>query len=257
MKYQNENFNGVLDYRSNFHQDWLVEMHLHEYSEILYCKSGEGLVNVNGQQITLEKKQFVWLPPNYVHQYVFENSELICAVFSNDLIPLFAQETDKKRLIISPIDAEELVPVFEKLNKIRKEDRLLISGYLNLICHKVIEKSEFEKTTTSDSSLYQKVITYISEHYTEDITLHKVAKMFGYNEKYLSHTLHELTGINFRQFLSFYRINHAKKLLEDRSNINITAIASESGFSAINTFHRAFKELLGMTPSEYKQKFAQ
>lgn len=255
MRYQNENFNGVLDYRSNFHNGWLVEMHLHEYSEVLYCKSGEGMVTVNGQQIMLRKQQFIWLPPNYIHQYVFQNSELICAVFSNDLIPLFFQSAAKKQLTVSALDAGELQPIFEILYTIKKENYILLSGYLNLICAKVIEKSKFEETSHSDLSLYQKVITYLSEHYTEEITLCKLAKMFGYNEKYLSHALHALTGINFRQFLTFYRLNHAKKLLESRTEANITMIAAESGFSAMNTFHRAFKEMLGITPSEYRKKF--
>ena len=255
MMYQNENFNGVLDYRSNFHNEWLVEIHLHEYSEILYCKSGEGVVTVNGQQIKIGKNQFIWLPPNYIHQYDFENTELICAVFSNDLIPLYTQATHKKRLTVSPMDAEELKPLFEELYKLKKENSLKISGYLNLICSKVVEKSQFKDADDSDLSLYQKLITYLSEHYTEDITLGKLSKMFGYNEKYLSHTLHELTGINFRRFLSFYRINYAKKLLESRNDAKIITIATESGFSAINTFNRAFKEMLGITPSEYKQKF--
>lgn len=255
MKYQNENFNGVLDYRSNFHNGWLVEMHLHEYSEVLYCKSGEGMVTVNGQQIMLRKQQFIWLPPNYIHQYAFHNSELICAVFSNDLIPLFFHSASKKQLIVSALDAEELQPIFDILHTIKKENYLLISGYLNLICAKVIAKSTFEEPNHPDLSLYQKVITYLSEHYTEDVTLRKLAKKFGYNEKYLSHALHTLTGINFRQFLTFYRLSHAKKLLESRSDANITTIAAESGFSAMNTFHRTFKEMLGITPSEYRKKF--
>ena len=47
-----------------------------------------------------------------------------------------------------------------------------------------------EETNCVDGVLLQRVVTYLSTHYTEDIKLCQLAKLFGYNEKYLSHTLH-------------------------------------------------------------------
>ena len=137
----------------------------------------------------------------------------------------------------------------------KKEDYMTVSGYLNLICSFVIKNSRFENARPTDGVLYQKVISYLSSHYTESITLSGVAKLFGYNEKYLSHALHDLTGIHFTQLLAFYRINRAKELLESQSADTITAIAEKSGFSSINTFNRSFKERTGLTPSEYKKRF--
>ena len=49
-----------------------------------------------------------------------------------------------------------------------------------------------------------------------------------------------------------YRIEYAKKLLTDNPSCSISKVAMESGFSAINTFNLSFKELTGMTPSEYR-----
>lgn len=253
MQYQNENFNGILDYRSRFHNDFLVGMHLHEYSEVLYCQNGEGTVTVNGKQIRLYRRQFVWLPPNYVHQFDFQNAEVICAVFSNDLIPLFFQQLAKKRLVVTALEAGELHPILAGLHQLKKENYVLISGYLNLIGAKVLAESQLEAATQSDFPLYQKVITYLAEHYTEDITLSTLAQLFGYNEKYLSHALHTLTGIHFRQFLTFYRVNHAKQLLQSQPDRSIAEIAMQSGFAAMNTFQRAFKDVCGITPSEYRK----
>lgn len=255
MKYQSENFNGSLDYRSRHHQGWHMEIHLHEYSEILYCKSGEGNIYVNGKHIVLSSGQFVWLAPNYVHQYDCPDAEIICAVFSNDFIPLFFHATRDKRLCVEPIEAGELSYYLERLHTLSKDEPLVISGYLNLICSKVIKSSSLEGSTYSDHELYQKVITYISQHYTEDITLADVAKRFGYNQKYLSHTLHELTKVNFRQLLTFYRINHAKELLANDGKRSITEVAMMCGFCALNTFHRSFKEMTQMTPLEYRRKY--
>ena len=255
MEYQNENFGGACDFRSRCHNGWHIAENLHEYSELLYCKSGEGVVLVNGQEIPLKAGQLVWIPPNYIHRYDFDGAEVVCAVFSNDMIPFFFKALEGRHFCASAVEAEELSEILGRLYLLDKEDYLTVSGYLNLICGKIMKHAHFEDSGRTDSILYQKVISYLSDHYTEDITLSHVSKKFGYNEKYLSHALHHLTGIHFRQLLSFYRISHAKRLLESGRNMSITAVAEDSGFSALNTFHRAFKEMAGITPSEYKRRF--
>ena len=252
MEYQKQNFNGEYDFRVRLHNGWKINEHLHEYSEFLYCRSGSCSVIINKEKILLSEKQLVWISPNYVHQYDCSSAEVICAVFSNDYIPLFFGELKNRTLRASPIDASDLSDAIEKLTELNNRDHLTVCGYLNLIGAKVIERSTFDSTRYMDGILYQKVISYLSEHYVENITLSQIAKRFGYNEKYLSHTLHSLTGIHFRQLLTFYRLDHAKKLLKSRKDISITAIAAESGFYSINTFNRAFKGMTGKSPSEYR-----
>ncbi len=254
MKYQNENFNGVLDFRSNFHNGWKMNANLHEYSEILYCQKGRGKVTINGDVIEISEKQFLWIPPNYIHQYDCPNAQVICAVFSNDLIPLFFKALKGRYYCVSAIDAKELSVVLDMLYELKKEDYLTVSGYLNLICAWVIKHSEFENARQTDGILYQKVISYISTHYTEDITLARIASKFGYNEKYLSHTLHNLTGIHFRQLISFYRINHSKMLLTNSKDMSISSIATKCGFNSLNTFNREFKRMVGISPSAYRRR---
>lgn len=252
MKYQLENFDGHYDFRCNYHEGWVMESHLHEYSELLYCKEGVCRVNVDGKSIILPEKHLIWLPPNCVHQYLITDAQLICAVFSKDYIPLFFQTVGDRKLKPIPIAAGELTDILERFHTIKKEGPLVISGYLNLIAAKVLGHSEFEASDRSDGVLYQKVISFISAHFRENITIKHIAKEFGYNEKYLSHTLHELTGIHFSKLIALYRVDYAKMLLMDK-NISISQIAEQSGFSAINSFNRVFKEFTGTTPSEYKK----
>ena len=255
MKYQNQNFNGEYDFRARFHKDWQMNEHLHEYSELLYCKKGSCTVIINKQKIRLSEKQLAWISPNYVHQYDCSSAEAICAVFSNDYIPLFFKELGKRTLRATPIDVSDLSDVLEVLPALTCNDSLAICGYLNLIGARVIGSSAFDNGRYMDGILYQKVVTYLSEHYMENITLSGIAKKFGYNEKYLSHALHNLTGIHFRQLLTFYRIDHAKKLLKSRKDINIATIAAESGFCSINTFNRSFRSMTGKSPSEYRNGY--
>ena len=253
MRYQSENLGGNFVFRCKRHSHWEVDMHLHEYSEILYCEKGTCEVNVNGESFLLRENEFLWLPPNYIHMYKAENASLLCAVFSNDYVPLFYKMTGEKKLKVSAVSASGIEYLFEKTANTKAENFLTLGGCLTLICARVFENSVLEESRAIDEILYQKVISYISEHYADDVTLSDIAKRFGYNEKYLSHTLHELTGIHFRKLITIYRINKAKDMLLSKNDLNVSDIADACGFSALNTFHRAFKEITGVTPTEYKK----
>lgn len=209
MEYQNENFSGIYDFRCRIHDGWQIEKHIHEYSELLYCAKGSCMVCVNRERIVLAEKQLIWIPPNYIHEYERTDARLICAVFSNDFIPRISERQRESGLSYLP-DAGELSAILESLHTLDKCNILPITGYLNLICAKVVEKSGFESAESGDGILYQKVVSYISEHFREDITLRELSAKFGYNAKYLSHSLHTLTGIHFSTLLAMYRIEYAK-----------------------------------------------
>lgn len=256
MKYQSENFHGRFDFRCGFHNGWHMETHIHEYSELLYCKTGTADVFVNGKHIRLPEKHLVWIPPNCIHQYQCDKADVICAVFSHDFIPLYFAETKQARPIVAAVDMTDMASILDSFHTLNKNDRFLISGYLNLICARVMAQAEFEKIGATDGVLYQKVISYIADHFSEDISLRSIARNFGYNEKYLSHCLHELTGVHFSKLLSLYRVEHAKNLLADKQ-ASIAGIAMKCGFSAVNTFNRVFKEMTGTTPSQYRKTASQ
>ena len=148
----------------------------------------------------------------------------------------------------------EMSEILKKFPEMKKEDSLRISGYLNLIGAIVLERSSFGNERNTDGVLCQRVFSYLVDNFSENISLSQVAKRLGYNEKYLSHTLHSLTGVHFRKLLNSYRIDHAKKLLTGSCDMNISEIAASCGFNSLNTFNREFKTIVGVTPSEYRGK---
>lgn len=255
LEYQTENFFGVYDFRCRKHQDFFVDSHLHEYSEILYVHRGNGDLSVNGKAIRMPEKTMIYLPPNVIHEYYCTHAEVWCAVFSNDFIPAFFQELGGERTIPAPVAVGELLPVMEALFSEEEKGKMRLAGLLNLLLEQIVKESVLTDADQGDSVLYQKVISYLSEHFREEVTLSEVAEAFGYHPKYLSAKLHGLTKMHFCRLLSLYRIGYARTLLEKReADMTITRVADESGFSSLCTFHRAFRELVGMTPSEYRDR---
>lgn len=158
--------------------------------------------------------------------------------------------------MITQFKSNELKNVFEVLPQIDHHNCILIMAYLNLICNKVIEQCRFEKNALTDRILYQKVISYVSENFTSDISLHQIARIFGYNRKYLSTVLHSLTGMHFSDFTAMYRVEYAKELLTKDSALSVTEISKKCGFTSTNTFNRQFKKLTAMTPTRYRKLYS-
>lgn len=259
IDYQMENFAKIYDYRSNEHENWKVMPHIHEFSELVFTKLGVTTVYINGRKCMVPANHVLLVLPNQIHEYSAEtDSTLRCCVFSNDFIPIFFQKMRGYELSDPVVDFSDRLELLKQLELTDKTNTMKICGLMNLICARFFEAAVLRKKTPDNHNLFSDAISFISQNFRKDITLKQVAKDLGYNEKYLSASLHSLTKMNFREFLVSYRIDYAKHLLAyDKENfMRISDVALESGFSSINSFNRCFKEVTGMTPSEYRKQEA-
>lgn len=97
----------------------------------------------------------------------------------------------------------------------------------------------------------QQALTYINQHFPEEITLESVANEVHLSPNYFSNIFKKTTGFTFIEYLTNLRIDKAKLLLMDL-NCTIYQIASEIGYSTPRYFSRVFKTNTGMTPSEFR-----
>lgn len=86
----------------------------------------------------------------------------------------------------------------------------------------------------------------------QNLTIVILAKEIGINQKYLSRYFNETCNLSFRDWLNDLRMQEAKKILLDNSNITVESIASECGFTSRTHFHTLFVKMFGMTPSQYR-----
>ncbi len=253
--YQTENFGKSYEYRSNPHQNWIMPPHLHEFSEIAFTLEGVTTVFVDGKKHSVPKNHLIFILPNHIHEYSNETeSQMRCAVFSNDHIPAFFDLIKKMQPRDPVIDLSGQTELLRALDSVDQGNTVRICGLLHLVCDALLRATPLVPAATSKSVLFREVIDYISKNFCEDIRLCDLAKRLGYHEKYLSSVLHTLTGMNFRTFLSSYRINYAKHLLrtEGGEGRRVSEIALQCGFSSINSFNRVFHALTGTTPTQYR-----
>lgn len=94
---------------------------------------------------------------------------------------------------------------------------------------------------------------YIQAHLDEDISLSEIASELGMSQYYFCHLFKRSTGISPHQYLIQQRVERAKDLLK-RSQLTITAIALECGFSNQSHFAKYFRKHTGMNPKKFCQK---
>ena len=102
--------------------------------------------------------------------------------------------------------------------------------------------------------LTYKMTAFIEKKYAQDISLGDLAEFVGFSTSYTSRYFHKHTGRSFSNYLTELRIERAKKLISESDRPVVTTIAKSVGYNNPQFFSRTFKELTGLTPTEYAEK---
>ena len=104
--------------------------------------------------------------------------------------------------------------------------------------------------------LIQRVRNYIERHYCEQISLSEVADLMDVNPTYLSSIFESEQGVSYSKYVLRLRIERAALLLRTHPVGNISDIATDVGYLSAKHFISVFKKYYGMTPSEFRSRFA-
>lgn len=104
-------------------------------------------------------------------------------------------------------------------------------------------------------NIAEQIIEIIRKEYDTDLTLEACAARLHYNNFYLSSVFKKETGMTFSEYLSQYRFNMSKKWLIE-TDMPIKEIAEKLTYNNPQNFIRSFRKLEGMTPGQYRSKYA-
>jgi two-component system response regulator YesN len=99
----------------------------------------------------------------------------------------------------------------------------------------------------------EEIKRFIAEHYGDsELTLYRIAEKVERPEKYISQLFKEVTDINVSDYLETVRIEQAASLLRT-DGCTVDEIAARVGYNSSHSFRRAFKRVIGVAPSSYRQ----
>lgn len=236
-----------------------VGAHFHKSLEFVYCIEGSMEFFVNGTKFILNADEIYAVPSYYVHyNRTVGNNKILSLVFAhnyfhdfeksypNQTFDFVLKNHEKNRDIYHHFsDFYDLFVAhnwnYNKIPFLKRQAVIneLLYDLANAYPLKSLENKKINNTLLD-------ILTYINEHYTENITLHQLAAQYGYSPKYFSEIFNKNVGCNLTTYINNIRIENAIKQMEDPNNKKpLTSIAFDHGFNSLATFYRALQKKKG------------
>ena len=248
---------------SKFEEDWHPSFHTHLFSEIFYIIKGEGKFYIEDEKILVKEDDVVFINPNVEHtEKPFKDNPMEYICFGIDGFSFMIQDkskgyntynyaSDKKRFI----DFPRLI--LDELQEQKPGYESICFGLLQSFLTHIARKENLSVITESSLQAFKKCAIakrYIDTNYSKNITLETLAEISHINKFYLAHSFTKCIGESPINYLTNKRIEMCKELLAS-SDMSVTQIASNVGFSSQSYFSQTFKSKTGMSPLQYRKTF--
>lgn len=214
-------------------------------NDLLFINSNE----IHGVESTEDNRLLVLqIPLSFIQQYYknIENVSFHCQSFLHE-----NQENFNK--IRSTIIEMMLILKKKEIGYEIKIQSLLLDIIYQLVVNFKIENEQITNLKGKNMERLNRIMDYIQENFMYPLTLQEIADNEQITVPYLSRYFRQHTGHLFSNYLNSLRLEHAVRQLID-TDLTVTQIAMESGFSNLNTFHNLFKEIFHTTPNQYRKR---
>lgn len=267
--------NEALIYQEDRERVFYGQLHQHQEIQISLILKGSGSFIV-ADTINEYKENDILVIGGYI-PHVFKsdsyknNESIMCSLFfkKDAFGQHFFDLTDMAETKQFFKDAEYGIKVLGKKHKIRNQfNKLRQQNRIERVAtlFKVISLISSAERTPLSSFVYQKkytdsegkrmhnVLEYAMEKFYEPITLEEIADMAHMNKNSFCRYFKKRTNKTFFQFLIEIRIENACKLINSDPDLSISHISEQCGFGTIANFNRKFKEIKGVTPTNYRKQ---
>lgn len=262
------------------------------HMEIIYVIQGSLSIKVGVSNYVLSAGEFTIINPFELHAlYAEDDTNKTCileispnfydpikentifvssyALYKNAVGDNFSKITDLLKNVfvlhlstLSDMDNDSLsFPVSIDSNYIEYEKSLLRSliNYFELhFTSEYFLLSNHTENSLRDNALQanrlKTILMYFYENFPRKIQLQDVAEVTFVNRYHISHLVKSGTGHTFSELLQYIRIEKAEIFLLG-TDLPISQIVFELGFSSYKYFSQNFKKLFHMTPTEYRKKY--
>ncbi len=252
-------------------------LHWHPYFEVATAKSGVLDYQVGQNHIILEAGDSIFVNSNMLHGIRQVSGDtpdpMPNIVFSGTVVAPEASAIYQK--YIQPIVGCDLLPfiVFRQDNSQCDEVNQFINDIYFVMneqtdCYEMIvqrniscifeyifrnfdtlPKSEASRVQLNAQIRVQKMLSYIYEHYAEEVTLEKIAKAANISRSEAGRCFNTYMGCSPVDALIQYRLQTAHRLLNE-TTLTLQEISYDCGFHSVNYFSRQFRKLYGYAPSK-------
>lgn len=230
---------------------------------IHYCLSGKGKYHYNNKVYEIKRGDvFLILPGEVTFYQADENDPWTYAWvgFDGNKADLYLKRCnlDKNRLVAHVGDVDEIRRIMIDIlahYKLSYSNEMYIQGKLFVFLSHIAKSSNipYSNESENDNTYVQKTIEYIQNNYQNEVTIQSIADFIGLNRSYLSTLFKKHLKQTPQEFLKNYRLRQAEDFLIN-TDLPINYIAYSCGYASHMSFSKAFRNLYGIGPREYRKR---
>ncbi|MDP4117824.1 MAG: AraC family ligand binding domain-containing protein, partial [Bacillota bacterium] len=187
--------------------------HFHSSFEILYVIDGEFNIIINDKSKILRGGDVAVSLDCDIHAYTKGKLKgkyyvlFIPPTYTSGFLKAIEKKSIESPFITDKTITDELLHCIEQIHQ-DKTNEFLVSGYVEVIFGLILKNIRFSEVSVSkdDKILPLKIITYLSEHYLEDVTLRNIAEELGYNSYYISKFFNSYFRCSFTDYINMLRL---------------------------------------------------
>lgn len=237
--------------------DWCIEDGITNFIDITYVYSGEAYYKIDGKNYYVSKGDLLCIPKHSRRSATTNpDNPMMCYPVNFQLNDFDGNEITLPFPLIANIGIiDPLIKLYKELNIVWTEKKPGYHFYANTIFSSILYKLFgllfYRNDQTFMDSRIQRITNYISEHYTEKLTVDALAELVCLNPVYFGILFKENMGCSVKKYINQIKINHAENLLLS-GEFTITETALKCGFDDIYYFSKLFKSVKGYPPSQAK-----
>lgn len=248
-----------------------MEFHAHDFLELYYFLDGSVTYYIEDQVYDLCPGDLLIIPAGKMHRPVIANEHAAYERMVLWITPQYLQSIDslagdlQKNLqkvgehgYCVPFRGDETVFVTALLKKLlymqkNDTDPKFCAGAVELYLWTIFRSyGVIDTTHRNETQVIPQVIRYITEHFSEPLTLEDIAAEFFVSKSYLNRHFKAYTNSTVYAYIMALRLTHARRML--REGIPAVEAGRECGFSDYSTFYKAFKTQIGLSPQQFKSR---
>lgn len=236
--------------------------------KVLYVIIGQAQVNMGEEHYHLKRSDIIVINSGIEYTIKCDSESVVCMIsYSRQLLgslfPKWRQTIFKCNSVRDGGNYDRIRCILKEIvrwhiaeeNKNECEKRSLLYKLLGCLTNDFIvrEMAGDSVFIEGGDGRLQKMYQYIEQNFQGSISLSDLAEQLYTSTSTLSRLFRKKTGLYFAEYVNKVRMDYAVQELI-YSDDSITRIAVDSGFSNLSVFNRAFKEMYGVSPSEYRKR---
>lgn len=260
--------------------DFAFSGEVHDFWELVYVDKGKAVITAGSRELPLPAGHLYLHKPmeyhnircgegNAVNSFIVSFCSEQAALYAAAGKPIACDDRQRTRMAQIVVEARQAFST--PLGKViapqleRREDagfgcEQMMQTYLEQLLIDLVrteQRTHPAEDTDAPSlgqrrsdTLLQSVCAYLEEHVADSVTIEDLCRRFCVSKSTLQKLFRSRVGSGISHVYQQLKVDRAKAMIREKQ-YNFTEIAQRLGYSSVHYFSRHFKQVAGMTPSEY------